>query len=68
MPPGTPEPIVRQLNGALNAALNAPETRERMEKLMLSPIGGSGRDLSGRIAQDAPKWREIVIASGAKAE
>jgi tripartite-type tricarboxylate transporter receptor subunit TctC len=68
VPPGTPEPIVRQLNGALNAALNAPETRERMEKLMLSPIGGSGRDLSGRIAQDAPKWREIVIASGAKAE
>jgi tripartite-type tricarboxylate transporter receptor subunit TctC len=67
-PPGTPEPIVRRVNDAINAALKAPETREKMDKLGLSPLGGTPRDLADMIAADAPKWREIVRASGAKAE
>jgi tripartite-type tricarboxylate transporter receptor subunit TctC len=67
-PPGTPEPIVRRVNDAINAALNAPETRERMDKLGLIPLGGAPKDLADRIAVDQPKWREIVRSSGAKAE
>lgn len=67
-PPGTPDVVVKRVNDAINAALKAPETRERMDKLGLGPLGGTPKELAGRIATDSPKWREIVKASGAKAE
>jgi tripartite-type tricarboxylate transporter receptor subunit TctC len=67
-PPGTPEPIVKRVNAAINAALKAPATREKMDKLGLTPLGGTPKDLADKIAADAPKWREIVKLSGAKAE
>lgn len=67
-PPGTPEPIVRRVNEAINAALKAPDTRDKMDKLGLAPLGGTPKDLSDKIAVDQPKWRDIVKASGAKAE
>jgi tripartite-type tricarboxylate transporter receptor subunit TctC len=67
-PPGTPEAIVQRVNAAINAALKAPETRERMQKLSLIPLGGAPQDLARVISADRPKWQEIVRLSGAKAE
>jgi tripartite-type tricarboxylate transporter receptor subunit TctC len=67
-PPGTPDAIVQRVNAAIRAALAAPDTKERMAKLNLSALGGSPQDLAARIAADQPTWREVVRASGAKAE
>lgn len=67
-PPGTPDHVVKRVNAALNAALREPQSRERMSKLTLSPLGGSPRDFAERISADQPKWREVIRLSEAKAE
>ncbi len=67
-PPGTPREVVDKVNAALNAALNAPATRERMAQLTLSPVGGTPHAFEERIRADAVKWSEVVELSGAKAK
>jgi tripartite-type tricarboxylate transporter receptor subunit TctC len=67
-PPGTPDHVVKRVNTALNAALQQPQTRARMKKLTLSPVGGSPRDFAERISADQPTWRDVIRLSGAKAE
>ena len=66
--PGTPQPIVRRLNEAINAALAAPETKQRMQALSLVILGGSPETFAKKIQADMPVWQEIVRMSGAKAQ
>ena len=66
--PGTPTPIISRLNTAINAALAAPETKERMKALGLVTLGGSPEEFAKKIKADMPVWKEIVRLSGAKAQ
>jgi tripartite-type tricarboxylate transporter receptor subunit TctC len=65
-PPGTSKSIIEKLNFALNSALRTPKSAELMEKLALSPIGGTPDQFRDRIQRDAPRWNEITRLSGAK--
>jgi tripartite-type tricarboxylate transporter receptor subunit TctC len=63
-PKGTPEAIVNKINGAANAALDSPEMKASMQRLGIAPSIGSPKDFANFIAGEAPKWAEIVKASG----
>ena len=63
-PAGTPAAIVDKLNRATNAALGSPEMKASMTRLGVAPSIGSVQDFAAFIADEAPKWREIVKASG----
>jgi tripartite-type tricarboxylate transporter receptor subunit TctC len=63
-PAGTPADIVDRLNHAANAALGSPEMRESMRHLGIAPSIGTVKDFADFIAQETPKWKEIVEASG----
>jgi tripartite-type tricarboxylate transporter receptor subunit TctC len=63
-PAGTPEAIVGKLNGAANAALGSPEMKAGMQRLGIAPSIGSPKDFADFIAGEAPKWADIVKASG----
>ena len=63
-PTGTPAPIVDELNRATNAALGSPEMQAAMQRLGVAPSIGSVKDFAGFIADEAPKWADIVAKSG----
>ena len=67
-PPNTPRRIVERVNAALNAALRAQKSAELMDKLALSPVGGSPEDFAQRIREDQPKWMALVQSAGVKPE
>ena len=67
-PAKTPAPIIERLNSASNEALGSPEMKAAMTRLGVEPSIGSVQDFAGFIADEAPKWVEIVKASGTQIE
>lgn len=67
-PAGTPKPIILKLNSALNTALNSPEVRQRMQELAATPEPGTPEKMAAFEAAEVKRWRDVVKASGAKAE
>src|SRR3954466_5341870 len=67
-PAGTPRPIVEELNRAANAALGSPQMKDSMDRLGIAPSLGSVQDFEAFIADEAPRWAEIVKVSGTQIE
>ncbi len=67
-PAGTPKPIIDKLNAALNKALTAPDVRQRLQELGATPEPGSPEKMRDFATTEVKRWREVVKASGAKAE
>jgi tripartite-type tricarboxylate transporter receptor subunit TctC len=65
-PSGTPVEIVGKLNRAINDALKSDDMKVALRKLGGDPLGGSPQDFAAFLAQEAPKWVEVVKASGLK--
>ena len=67
-PAGTPPEIVARLNEAINDSLRSPEMKASMGKLGLDAKIGSPQDFARFIADEIPRWAEVVKSVGAKAE
>ena len=67
-PAGTPAAIVEQLNAATNAALGSPEMLASMQRLGIAPSIGTVKDFADFIADETPRWAEIVRVSGTQIE
>jgi tripartite-type tricarboxylate transporter receptor subunit TctC len=67
-PAKTSAATLRQLNAAINKALEAPEVKERFAKLGLEPTGGSAADLVALMKRDTERWGPVVKASGFKGD
>jgi tripartite-type tricarboxylate transporter receptor subunit TctC len=67
-PAGTPPEIVGKLNAAINAALRSAEMKASMDKLGLDAKIGSPADFAKFVAEEVPRWAEIVRSTGMKAE
>lgn len=67
-PARTSAATLRQLNAAINKALEAPEVKERFAKLGLEPTGGSAADLVALMKRDTERWGPVVKASGFKGD
>jgi tripartite-type tricarboxylate transporter receptor subunit TctC len=63
-PAATPRPIVDELNRATNAALGSPQMKDSMARLGIAASLGSVKDFEAFIADEAPRWAEIVKVSG----
>jgi tripartite-type tricarboxylate transporter receptor subunit TctC len=59
-PAGLPQPIVEKLNTEINAVLNDPDTRKRMEVAGFTPIVESQPALVKRIADEQAKWKAVI--------
>ena len=59
-PAGTPEPVLRRLNEATAAACAAPEVREKLAVLAVSPAVGRLEDWPAHFAAENRKWREVI--------
>lgn len=65
VPRGTPAEIVNRLNREINAILDQPEAREKLQRAGLMPVGGSSSAFASRIATDARKWAAVIERTGA---
>jgi tripartite-type tricarboxylate transporter receptor subunit TctC len=66
-PMGTPGAVIERLNAAINDALASPDLRASFARLGIEPKNGTPQDFAAVIAQEAPKWAEIVKITGIKA-
>jgi tripartite-type tricarboxylate transporter receptor subunit TctC len=64
-PKGIPADIVAKLNKTINAAVNDPTIKSRIEDLGGIPAPGSAADFDKFIKAETEKWRPVVIKSGA---
>ncbi|SHH66154.1 Bug family tripartite tricarboxylate transporter substrate binding protein [Pollutimonas bauzanensis] len=67
-PANTPQPIIEQLNKAVNTALRAPNAVEALDKMGSSDVAGPAGQFADFIAKEAPVWTEVVEKSGAKVD
>src|SRR4029077_7138921 len=67
-PPRTPAPIVEKLNAAINAELKCSAMRETLIRLGADGKPGAAEDFAAFVADEAPKWAEVIKSSGMKLE
>ena len=63
-PAGTPPDTVGKLNAAINETLHSPEMKESMAKLGFDAKTGTPQDFATFIAEEIPRWTEIVKTTG----
>jgi tripartite-type tricarboxylate transporter receptor subunit TctC len=67
-PAGTPPAIIALLNREAVAAMQLPETRERMTALALEPWPSTPEEFGAFIRSETAKWARVIKESGARAE
>lgn len=60
----TPDPIVAQLNEAINKVLQMPAVRERLTTLGATPAGGSAQMFHKIIRDDYEIWGRVIHQAG----
>jgi len=66
-PAGTPQPILDQLSGAINKALDDPAVLHRLEEAGIDPTPGSNpQKATAFVKAELAKWAPIIKASGAQ--
>jgi len=67
-PHGTPRAAVEKLNAALNAAIQNPRIKKRLEEAGLRLVGGAPERLGEQIRGESERWAKVVKASNVKVE
>ena len=67
-PKGLPADIALKLNGALNAALNDADVKERFARLGAEPTGGTPAAFAAMVRADTGKWKKIITERKITAE
>ncbi|MEA2907648.1 MAG: hypothetical protein QOI12_5035 [Alphaproteobacteria bacterium] len=65
-PAGMPAEVVTRFNRAINDALRSEDMRAALRKLGSDPLGGSPQEFAAYLAEEAPKWVEVVKTAGIK--
>jgi tripartite-type tricarboxylate transporter receptor subunit TctC len=66
-PKGTPQPIVNELNKALNEFLGEKKIQDRLIHEGADPVIVSPKEFHDFVARETDKWRKVVKESGASA-
>jgi tripartite-type tricarboxylate transporter receptor subunit TctC len=67
-PRGTPQPIIDQLNGAVNKMVQEPEMKKNLDAQGMVPSGGAPAKFTERIRKDYDRWTRVVKEAGIKPE
>jgi tripartite-type tricarboxylate transporter receptor subunit TctC len=67
-PPGTPRAIAERLSAAIRESLAQADFANRLNDLLLTPMGSSPAETATFIKQDADRWRSVIVAAGIKGE
>jgi len=67
-PAALPRNLVTQVNGDISAVLEAPDLRERLQRMDAEPSPQSPEDFARFVREEIAKWAKVVKASGATAD
>jgi tripartite-type tricarboxylate transporter receptor subunit TctC len=67
-PAKTPRAIIARLNTELNAVLNDPEVKERLNGMGITAAPGTAESFGAELSRDLAKYGPVVKAAGIKAE
>jgi tripartite-type tricarboxylate transporter receptor subunit TctC len=67
-PQGTPTEIIESLNREINAGLDHPEIKARLDDMGGMLLTGTPADYGKLIANETEKWGKVIRAAGIKAE
>ena len=60
MPAGTPREIIARLAQALIAIAQRPDIRDKLRNAGFAATGRDPASFARRIAEDVPKWKEVI--------
>jgi len=66
VPRGTPRDVIGRLNKAMNAALNLPDVRAKLQKGGLDTIGGTPDEFALRLRTVQQTFKRVLDAAGVK--
>lgn len=67
-PAGTPAAVIEKLNTAMNEALRSSEMRASFARLGIEPKITTPTEFAAIVAQEGPRWAEVVRVTGIKIE
>ncbi|KMM25392.1 twin-arginine translocation pathway signal [Bordetella pseudohinzii] len=67
-PHGTPQDVIKTLNGQLARILTQPDVRKRLLELGHEPAGSSPAELAAFAQSERKKWGPLIEAAGLKAD
>lgn len=67
-PAGTPRPILDRMAAAITRAAHDPAFKARVAETGAATAGGTVDEARAFVKEEAVKWREVVLKSGAKAD
>ena len=67
-PAALPRNLVTKVNGDISAVLDAPDLRERLQRMDAEPSPQSPEDFARFVREEIAKWAKVVKASGATAD
>lgn len=67
-PAKTPRPIINRINQELNAILNDPEVKERLNGMGISATPGTPESFGAELSKDFAKYGPVVKAAGIRVE
>jgi len=67
-PAALPRNLVTRVNGDISAVLEAPDLRERLQRMDAEPSPQSPEDFARFVREEIAKWAKVVKASGATAD
>jgi len=67
-PAGLPRAVVARLNGAISEALRSTELRANFTNLGIEPRISTPQEFAALLAEDAPRWFDIIRMTGIKLE
>lgn len=68
LPAKTPKPVVDRFSQEIAHALHEPAVRELADKLGVTLVGGTPRELADRQRADSRQWAEVIRRGNIKAE
>ncbi len=60
-PKGMPADLVTRINAAANQSLTDPEVRAKLAQLGISPATSTPAQFASMVAEDAAKWKKIIV-------
>jgi tripartite-type tricarboxylate transporter receptor subunit TctC len=67
-PVGTPDAIIRQLNGAINAGLQSGEVRANLDAIGVEARIGTPEEFAKALAEQEREWKKVIEETGIKVE